>query len=195
MMPLNKQKGFALLMSLIVVSVVISVGLTILELTLKQVRLSTNSKESEMAFHAANAGLECAQFWQADDANSATPEMETGGIISPECFGFSVGGISGTDASTIVGVSVSNATAYQYVFQVPWGTRCSKINIIAINSVLSATGTVSGMETLIPGYAYGNTKECESGARCSVMSVQGYSRACSEIGSSGTVQREVLLEL
>ena len=51
----NSQSGFALLMTLVVVSVIISIGVSVLDLSVKQVRLSTNAKESEAAFHAANA--------------------------------------------------------------------------------------------------------------------------------------------
>jgi hypothetical protein len=190
-MPLhNKQsQGFALLMALIVVSVVISIGLSVLDLTMKQVRLSTNSKDSEIAFHAANAGLECARYWQA----VSTTTMEAGASISPSCFGVSAGSVSG------VPVSATDGTAHQYTFEIEWGTspnqRCSKINMLSIVSDLSAESTVAGMNTLMPGYAYGDTKDCEAGGRCSVLSVQGYSRPCGEIGAQGTVQREVLLEL
>ena len=54
-------------MSLIVVSVVISIGLVVLDLTLKQLRLSTNSKDSETAFHATNAAMECARYWRNEE--------------------------------------------------------------------------------------------------------------------------------
>jgi Tfp pilus assembly protein PilX len=42
----EKQAGFALLISLLVVGVVISVGLSVLDLSIKQVQLSSDAKES-----------------------------------------------------------------------------------------------------------------------------------------------------
>lgn len=78
----KRETGFALLMTLIVVSVVVSIGLTVLDLSIKQVRLSTNAKESEIAFHAANAGMECARYWR----RAASTTVERGGAITPNCF-------------------------------------------------------------------------------------------------------------
>ena len=187
----NSQNGFALLMSLIVVSVVVSIGLSVLDLSLKQLRLSTNSKDSETSFHATNAGLECARYWRSLES----AEMEAGDPISPSCFGISLGTI--TEGPT---VNVSGpGDAYQYSMQASWGgvgsERCSQMKTLVIVSEPTSITTVTGMQTLVPGYPYGTTKECEPGARCTVISVQGYSRACSAITLSGTVQREVLLEL
>ena len=56
---LHKERGFALLMTLLIISVVLSVALTTLSLATKQTRLATDTRDAELAFHAANAGLEC----------------------------------------------------------------------------------------------------------------------------------------
>ncbi len=191
-MPLHNQKqnGFALLMALVVVSVVVSIGLSVLDLSLKQLRLSTNSKDSETAFHATNAGLECARYWRTVESD----DMEIGNNISPSCFGISLGTIGATT------VSISGpGEAYLYSMQTTWSgagaERCSVMKTLVIVSDPTSTTTVSGMQTLVPGYPYVVAKECEPGARCTVVSAQGYSRACASITVSGTVQREVLLEL
>src|SRR6056297_3030355 len=89
----QSQSGFALLVSLIVVSVVVSVGLVLLDVTIKQLRLSSNSTDSEIAFHAANAGMECAQFWRRDlsdaiqgDQFASTPEPSGANMPNVICF-------------------------------------------------------------------------------------------------------------
>jgi Tfp pilus assembly protein PilX len=185
----NSQSGFALLLSIIVVGVVVSVGLTILDLSLKQVRLSTNSRESETAFHAANAGLECARYWRIEEETA----MDDGDSISPDCFGVSIGNING------VGIAANNGDAHLYEFEATWGSgstiRCSQMSVLTIKSPTSATTSVPNMTSVIPGYPYIGDKECEPGGRCTVISVRGFSRGCSNIGMNGTVQREVLLEL
>lgn len=186
-MTYNKpQNGFALLMSLIVVSVVVSIGLTILDLTLKQLSLSTNSKDSESAFHAANAGLECARYWR----EKASSTMEVGGDISPACFGVPL-----TEAVSVVPATLGNA--YLYEMEANWtdSSRCSEMSTLVIVSDYVSTTTVSGMEALVDGYPSGDVKECAPGALCTVISIRGYSRGCSQISVAGTVQREVLLEL
>jgi Tfp pilus assembly protein PilX len=181
------NQGFALLMSLIVVSVVVSIGLTVIDLTLKQVRLSTNSKESETAFHAANAALECARYWREENAIN----FEAGENISISCFGAASVNITPT------AIVPDSGTASQYTFESSWGTpiRCSEVKMLLINASPTATSTVTGMSTLILGYPYGNEKKCGPGGRCTVLSARGYSKACTDKGLTGTVQREVLLEL
>ena len=51
----NKQSGIALLMTIMVLGVVLSVTLAIVELSLQHLALSVDFKDSEIAFHAANA--------------------------------------------------------------------------------------------------------------------------------------------
>lgn len=183
------QSGFALLMALIVVSVVVSIGLTVLDLTLKQVRLSTNSKDSETAFHAANAGMECARYYRLIESD----DLEDGDLPSiapPSCFG--VVGIPYTMTSPAL-------NSYFYEGELSWGgataPRCSAISMLVISSDITATTSVSGMETMFPGFPYGDTKDCEPGGRCTVIAVRGYSNTCANTTLEGTVQREVLLEL
>jgi type II secretory pathway pseudopilin PulG len=194
----SKKQGFALLMSLIVVSVVISIGLSVLDLTLKQIRLSTNSKDSEIVFHATNAGLECARYWLSRDDNSdGDIDIENGETISPKCFGVD------SDPVTVSKTSPAGTTggvAYKYNMDFTWGAsldRCSKITILTLVSASNATTTVSSMTTVIPGYPTvpDDKKECGPSGRCSVISVQGFNRACDKLDLQGTLQREVLLQL
>ena len=76
----QKNAGIALLMTVMVLSVVLSVTLAIVELTLQQLALSVDSRDSEVAFHAANAGLECARYTRR---NASTTFEGGSGIGSP----------------------------------------------------------------------------------------------------------------
>lgn len=183
----NSESGFALLMTLIVVTVVISIGLSVLDLSIKQVRLSTNARDSEIAFHAANAGMECARFWR----RSSSDEMEAGDPISINCF-------SNTVAPTLAEVVNSvDGEVFRYDYALSWGDaapRCSQITtLVASSSVTGAGLVIPNMKTLIPGFP-GDTKNCDAGERCTVLSVRGYNKACSSVSQYGTVQREVLLQ-
>lgn len=181
------SEGFALLMTIIVLGVVAAVGISMVELTIKQVRLSSNSTDSEVSFHAANAGLECARYWRRIE--SAT--VATGGDFSPDCMNGSVSDFSNTD------ISVSDGIANQYEYDVTWGSpqRCSRINMITLIADGSGSGvTVNNMPSRMPGYPDGATKSCDAGGRCTVISVQGFNRSCDDIGNFGTVQREVLVQ-
>ena len=183
------QGGFALLMTLIVVTVVISIGLSVLDLSIKQIRLSTNARDSEIAFHAANAGMECARFVRRNLSSA----MENGDPISPVCF---TGGPSPNNVTQIS--SDSNGDVFRYDYAFSWGgtaARCSQITTLVASSSFSGAGLfIANMTTLVPGYPSGATKSCAAGERCTVISVRGYNKTCNNVSSYGTVQREVLLQ-
>lgn len=189
----NQQSGFALLMALIVVSVVISIGLSLLDLTIKQLRLSTGAKDSESAFHAANAGVECLRYWRL--AKSTEFESGVGDSVPITCFGVS---------STITKTVIEAPYTYKYDVQFNWMTtppRCSQLSFITISTeptYLPPTGKVlsnAEIKSYIPGYPYSEDKTCVPGGKCTLASVKGYNQGCSDIGKVGIVQREVLLEL
>ena len=206
----HTQSGFALLVSLIVVSVVVSIGLVLLDVTTKQLRLSSNSTDSELAFHAANAGMECARYIRREataaiegDEFAATP-IDPGGSIDGigSCFGTSV------DAPSVGSVPVDDTDdgdAFLYQYQFDWGTdRCSEVDmVVAAANIFTSTATAGDGITIsetairaeIPGYPRGQDLVCSAGSYCTVISVKGYNRSCTNKDSFGTVQREVLLEL
>jgi type II secretory pathway pseudopilin PulG len=55
--------GFTLLTSIILSSVVLSLGLALLDVAYKQLILASSAKQSQHAFYAADAALECALYW------------------------------------------------------------------------------------------------------------------------------------
>lgn len=185
----NRESGFALLLTLLVVTVLISIGLSVLTLSIQQVRLSSTARDSEIAFQAANAGLECAHNWRRELAE----EMEEGrDNLLVGCFQVE----SVINSNQILDVT-GDGDVYQYAHSQPWssGDRCSVINtIIGVASSTPGNLVINNMPELVPGFPE-TTKECEPGTRCTVISVQGYNRACGDIDSFGTVQREVLLQL
>jgi Tfp pilus assembly protein PilV len=186
----NNQQGFALLMTLIVVTVVVAIGLTVLDLSAKQIRLTTNAKDSEIAFHAANAGMECARYWRRQESAA----MEAGSAVSPSCFGSALYSNNRTQITTNVS---GDGEVYKYDYSFTWGgsTRCSQITTLVASSTSSGSGlTVGNMTTLVPGYPAGNSKACAAGERCTVLSVRGYNKPCNNASGYGTVQREVLLQ-
>jgi hypothetical protein len=186
----SQSSGFALLITLIVVSVVISIGITLLDLTIKQLRLSTGSKDSENSFHAANAGVECIRYWRA--ASSTEFEVGDGDTVPIKCFGISI-------PPTDIIVTDIGTDSYLYEFEVTWGAsgleRCSRMAMITISPPSTGSSyTLNNIPNYIVGYP-DTFKVCEPGGRCTIISVQGYNRSCSANFPIGTIQREVLLEL
>lgn len=59
----SKQRGYTLLFAVLVSSVVLSIGISILNISKKEFLLASSARESTTAFYAADSGLECAMYW------------------------------------------------------------------------------------------------------------------------------------
>lgn len=183
------QKGFTLLLTIIVISVVLAVTMSSLNVGIKQVRLSADTRDSEVAFHAANAGLECLRFWRR---GSQSTNFENGNSVDINCF--DSGDVSPNTRTTDI---VPGAHLYEY--QIEWGDpgRCSQMRFIVMTSPNEATLEISDIQDYLPGYPT-DTKECPAGGRCTAALSQGYSTGCpNNIDDSfplGTIQREIFVE-
>lgn len=71
------QRGFTLLIAVIIASVSLSLALALLDISYKQVTLALTAKQSQYAFANADSALECALFWdQKQDAfNFSDPAL------------------------------------------------------------------------------------------------------------------------
>jgi hypothetical protein len=192
---LPKESGFALLMTLIVVGVVITIGISMLDLSTRQVRLSSNVKESEIAFSAANAGNECSRFTRL----SKTVQMESGYPITPNCFGGVL--VSNTNSAAPSFSGGGSAELYSYSFT--WGgagnnERCTKIDtLVVVSDPQAAVATkVTNMDDMFPGYPaeLSGVLDCDIGSQCTIVSSRGYNKPCGSISNYGVVEREVLIQ-
>lgn len=69
MTPVQPLRGITLLVAVILSSVVLSVALSLLDITYKQVLLASSAKQSQYAFYNADSAMECALYWdQQKDA-------------------------------------------------------------------------------------------------------------------------------
>lgn len=57
------KRGFALLISVVLTSVVLALGIALLDIAYKQVLLSSSAKNSQYAFYNADSALECALYY------------------------------------------------------------------------------------------------------------------------------------
>jgi hypothetical protein len=195
--------GFALLMTLMVVSVIVSITAAVIELSLKQLQLAVTTRDSEIAFQAANAGMECARYARRISAD----EIETGnGSLYPfPCFGVSDQILQSSNLTGLVSNedTITNTRVIKYyTSNFTWSTndRCSKLVMLAMNVSPDADASlvIDNLHDLFPGYPEGMTKTCEVGSYCTVAQVTGYSdsAACNAgyTPTIDTVRREILLE-
>jgi hypothetical protein len=98
-------KGFALLVSIIFMSVMLSIGLALGSLAYKQQVLASSAVESQYAFYAADTALECALYsdqqapgrpfaYVYSDVTPMTPSMKCDGNSgTPVGLGYTKGGL------------------------------------------------------------------------------------------------------
>lgn len=107
------KKGFSVLFATLIGSLVLAIGLAILSITIKQIKLSAAGRESQHAFYAADTGVECALYLDGggnnEQCSSGIFPNEYGGEICGvssfayyECLGkqlnFGEGGAGSTDS-------------------------------------------------------------------------------------------------
>ena len=59
----SNNQGFVLLFAVLISSVILAIGTGIFNISIKEITLSRSSRDSQFAFFAADAGAECAFFW------------------------------------------------------------------------------------------------------------------------------------
>ncbi len=83
----KQQRGFALLIAVIFMTVMLSIGLALGSLGYKQEILASTAIESQYAFYAADAALECALYYDQQLDSFAYPSPEPTSAPSITCDG------------------------------------------------------------------------------------------------------------
>lgn len=141
------QRGFALLIGVILVSIMLTFGLQLGALAYKQQRLVADAAESQHAFYAADTAIECALYADQQQGLFAYPATQpaTGPAMTCDGAPASVGApISYTNNQWVVGEQVSVAggsycanvviykprlsTGTTYLFSEGYNAPCSTIN-------------------------------------------------------------------
>ena len=182
--PFIAQSGFALLITILVISVVLAVGISLLNITVKQINLSITGRDSEVAFSAAQAGIECAQIILNQNIDYVSGSALPGTV---DCIGGS-GTLTRTENDP-------QANVDRYTHQQSWDVDdeagddvCTDFDIY----VIDATG---GDETVTFSNQGIETYTCDNGDVCAAVFSRGYNRACGELDSLRTVQREITITL
>ena len=69
----QKQKGFILLIAVLVSSIILAISLGVYSLSIKEVILASFLKQSSRAFGAADRGIECALYWDRTAPQNGMP--------------------------------------------------------------------------------------------------------------------------
>jgi len=194
----SSQGGFALLITILTVGVVVSATLAIVELSRMQLKLSVDSRDAEIAFSAANAAKECAQYMRT----TASSTISNGGQIRVNCLDYSSNIRAATTLGFGVGTSIgSNGdNVFRYTYDIPWEasglSRCSMIDMIVVYATTKTITIGTGANTLqrvVSNYR-SPTMTCRQGSQCTIIAASGYNTNCGNKNSPGVLKREVLLE-
>lgn len=187
-LPKEKSQGFALLITLVVVSVVLAIGLSLLFVTTKQYELAVAASESEKAFQAANIGLECMRYHRAQPNTLLTLLRESGTWPpSLDCAGVSPNSPPGVQGSTLYNQNNQFLYSYKYSYTTGIG-QCIETSMF-VSDVRNATADFSYS---ISGEGL-STINCTAGTVCTAIFSRGYNRPCNQLNSIFTIQREITI--
>lgn len=190
------NRGFALLLAMIVSSVVLAIGLSILSVSVNQLNLSSTARESEFAFQTAHAGLGCIVYWSNEQWDTFVKSSITSGeaatLGSLSCFDEVPVSFSNTNSAYQSGGNYTNIYSYTY----EWGDseeRCTQMDLYILNAADSEyTPNISFPND---GVGTNGVKTCPEGNMCTVAISRGYNLACAELDTSiFAVQRELTIE-
>lgn len=154
-----------MLVAVLVVSIILAIGISILSITLKEYLLSGVARESAIALNAADAGMECVLYWDRAAPPNGNKFDVVGELTAPsagtsfECMG---------QPRTTPG---AGSTAAQN-FQFSWGNPavCARVTM---TKYFSTSGSVPMGQN-----AAGNLISCPQGVECTRVVSLGYDRAC-----------------
>lgn len=69
-MTISLNKGFTLFIAIAVMGTLLLIATSIINLSVKQSQISDAGRESQIAFYAADSGMECALFWDVKNPDS-----------------------------------------------------------------------------------------------------------------------------
>ena len=182
------NQGFALLLTLVVISVVLAIGLSLLNITVKQFTLSATTRDSELAFHAANTGAECMQ--------EAALSIDVVGVGAPnplavECAGVARSITRDTPSPRVFqysAVGATNGISWSADSRTANNTVCTEVDFF----ILDASSFNTTFDFRANGYGI-DAQTCDDGRVCSYIFARGYNRPCDQLTGLRVVQRELTL--
>lgn len=138
----NKQPGFVLLYAVLVVTVVLAVGLILINIITKQITLSIVGRNSQVAFYAADSGRDCLEYWKRlgvfGDGSTGTYQPPDGSITEITC-----------DGNNPVTLLPPEPNQFKQVFHIFWGDNHLGVPCARVSLQIGGTDETSGLVTSI----------------------------------------------
>jgi hypothetical protein len=146
-----KEQGFTLILAIFLSTIVLTITLSMMSILYKQLILSTADRESQIAFFAADSGMECAYYWdfRADLSGSTTqsifqtvrPLAVPLATLAPSCAGQNIFVTPGPTGETAFDQSASTVNEDSTIFYMTGlnGTQACAYVIVKKNKNTSTT--------------------------------------------------------
>jgi|SRR3989344_3340203 len=150
------QKGFSLFVAMAVAGALLLVAFAVSKIATKGLEFSNISKESQLAFFAADAGIECALYWDVTFDPSKFDPVVSGSPIS--CAGVSMATGPGNPLPDGSGnMQIGAAAVSRFGFVMNQGVNQTNACVVVVI-------TKAGINTRIQSYGY-NTCDTTFGRR------------------------------
>ncbi len=156
------MRGFTLFFALLAASLALAIGLAILDITLRELELSSTVAQSEYAFYAADSGAECALYWDSKYNGTGSVFATSSQSIAPPsgtvfCNNQDIVA-AGTPPSPIVApptgwrawtvtTSAASATTTFTLSFLPSQTYCVQVTVTKVGNPPATTVTSDGLNT------------------------------------------------
>jgi Tfp pilus assembly protein PilX len=150
----HTTKGYALYTTIVLTALLIIVAYATANISIRQLQVSVSSADSQVAFYAADSGLECAMY--ADIKSGVTSPFATSTAGSISCAGLTITTGSQSvptnpsQSSVIGGGGVGNPTSIFYILTNP---GCAIVRVTK-NATTSTTIESRGYNTCLSGLRF-----------------------------------------
>jgi len=168
------ERGFTLFIAVLTASIILAIGISILHITLKEFILSATVRDSLMAFYAADAGMECALYWDNSEAAAGSKFIPTSAAQRIQCMGDDVQQVGGGGDELVGGAAYGSTES----FQMQWGTPsvCARVSVTKYHNASNPIALPDG-------------STCAAGLVCTIAESKGYNRDCSNLTDARAVER------
>lgn len=166
---INRKKGVTLFIAVSIMGILLFITYAVTNIALKSTQFATSGRDSQFAFYAADAGMECAIYWDSRFNQSYFDVSTTTNPASIRCGGHTMttgqsipaGGASATSSVTHIGGEGTGRTVSTFGFTMNTGANslphCTIVTVIK-----------SGATTYIKSRGYntcdtGNSRRVERG--------------------------------
>ncbi len=174
----KRERGVVILFAVLMVSVVLTVSMVLLNISYRQLVLSSVARESAFAFFAADSARNCAKYWDSDlrapaerpfgyyeyePSNGQGNEWSFQGVSLPD-MPIECGGQEASTVSTVNGLGAQFTRIFRVHYQITTseGVRDACANVTVVKNQVPQTGNTIDKTTTITvqGYNRGDLTSC-----------------------------------